>query len=1165
MSTLPLFFRRLLKELPLLVLVALLTGSALSLFQASAAWAATPIYVRPDGNDTNCDGTTNDPYPGTDGHCAVKTIQQGIDLVDPSGTVYVAAGTYDGTLNIDTRTNLTIMGADPLTTIIKPSTTLPWIVGGYVPARHTVLRVVNSTGITISDLTFDLDLVKGNNIFAGLYWDSTGSVDGNIFKNNQIADTSGGYYELGLTLRAPGYTDASRAVITVNGNTFQDLGRVSLHLGNYVEATITGNTFYKIADDFGYAIELGSQSTGTISGNTFHGFDTPAASDGSNSAAIYVENCFTQAQTTAITKNVTISNNEIYDSQWGVYIGNEFNGYAGNVDIVLALTNNNIHNNTNGGVFIADEDKSAGSSVSVTGSGNTITNDGDYGYYISTAGDGNISANLTGETITGQDTGVYVVDTGAPSTSSYSVSIASSNLSGNTTYGIDNRVTGLTVLAEQNWWGTAYKPTIAAYISGGVDFIPYYINLGMTILSAPLPSIVYVNASYTDGSAGGHVYGYDAFAKIQEGIDGVAVAGTVNVAAGTYTEQVTITKDLSLLGAGQATTTVQALASMPSCFTTIVNATSYANHPVVCVMDAVATIDGFTIDGLGLGNSNVRFQGVAFRNAGGTLQNSTIKDIRDTPFSGSQHGVGVYAFNENTTHYTIHVLDNTLTGFQKTAIALNTGDTTPLTVDVQRNVVTGAGTTAVTAQNGIQVWADLGSGVVADNTIGGIAYGGSNWVATSILNYYANLDITGNTITGAHTGIYNIDGAGRIADNELTIIKAAGYAYGIIATDPPGAVPAPYEPQAKPEGKNLNSIGALAVLDVEVANNVLTFSGADKIGSSAIEADGGYGANDLSVNVHHNSVTGFDYGLTFYQCESSCKTGAFTGISAVSNDLLDNTKAIYLGGPIVATVIPTIHHNRFYGNVATDKGLVNDLTVMVTAENNWWGCNEGPANAACVGTTGLVDADLWLVLSAVADPATVQSSETSVVTADLIFNSAAINTSGAGYVPNGIPMAFTAPDGGTVNPITGATLNGADDTTFTAPVVDQAYQVCTEVDNELVCVNVTLNNAPVATADTYSTTEDTPLTVVAPGVLTNDTDTGGDTLTAVLVTDVSGGTLVLNADGSFTYTPDANFFGTDTFTYHANDGTLDSNVVTVTITVADIPETQYIHLPIIRK
>ena len=47
----------------------------------------------------------------------------------------------------------------------------------------------------------------------------------------------------------------------------------------------------------------------------------------------------------------------------------------------------------------------------------------------------------------------------------------------------------------------------------------------------------------------------------------------------------------------------------------------------------------------------------------------------------------------------------------------------------------------------------------------------------------------------------------------------------------------------------------------------------------------------------------------------------------------------------------------------------------------------------------------------------------------------------------------------------------------------------------------------------------------------------------------TNGTLTLNADGSFTYTPAANFNGTDSFTYKANDGTADSNVATVTITV----------------
>src|SRR5439155_11127960 len=75
-----------------------------------------------------------------------------------------------------------------------------------------------------------------------------------------------------------------------------------------------------------------------------------------------------------------------------------------------------------------------------------------------------------------------------------------------------------------------------------------------------------------------------------------------------------------------------------------------------------------------------------------------------------------------------------------------------------------------------------------------------------------------------------------------------------------------------------------------------------------------------------------------------------------------------------------------------------------------------------------------------------------------------------------------------------------------------------------------VNDAPVANGDSYSTSEDTPLTVAATGVLTNDTDIDGDLLTAALVGSPTSGTLAFNANGSFTYTPNANFNGTDSFT-----------------------------------
>ncbi|MGD8934195.1 MAG: Ig-like domain-containing protein, partial [Gammaproteobacteria bacterium] len=84
----------------------------------------------------------------------------------------------------------------------------------------------------------------------------------------------------------------------------------------------------------------------------------------------------------------------------------------------------------------------------------------------------------------------------------------------------------------------------------------------------------------------------------------------------------------------------------------------------------------------------------------------------------------------------------------------------------------------------------------------------------------------------------------------------------------------------------------------------------------------------------------------------------------------------------------------------------------------------------------------------------------------------------------------------------------------------------------------------------YTVAENSSLVIpAAEGVLVNDLDAENDVLTTSLVSDVSYGALTLNPDGSFTYTPDAEFSGTDSFTYVANDGNNDSNVATVTITI----------------
>ncbi|MEO7098471.1 MAG: Ig-like domain-containing protein, partial [Luteolibacter sp.] len=94
------------------------------------------------------------------------------------------------------------------------------------------------------------------------------------------------------------------------------------------------------------------------------------------------------------------------------------------------------------------------------------------------------------------------------------------------------------------------------------------------------------------------------------------------------------------------------------------------------------------------------------------------------------------------------------------------------------------------------------------------------------------------------------------------------------------------------------------------------------------------------------------------------------------------------------------------------------------------------------------------------------------------------------------------------------------------------------------------NTAPTAVADAYSAIKDIALTVPAGGVLSNDTDPESNVLSAALNAGPSHGSVTLNANGGFTYTPAAGYTGPDSFTYHANDANLNSNIATVTITVS---------------
>jgi hypothetical protein len=93
------------------------------------------------------------------------------------------------------------------------------------------------------------------------------------------------------------------------------------------------------------------------------------------------------------------------------------------------------------------------------------------------------------------------------------------------------------------------------------------------------------------------------------------------------------------------------------------------------------------------------------------------------------------------------------------------------------------------------------------------------------------------------------------------------------------------------------------------------------------------------------------------------------------------------------------------------------------------------------------------------------------------------------------------------------------------------------------------NNLPTANDDSFSAVENETLIVPAPGILDNDSDPDGNNLSAVLDSTTAHGSLVLIGDGSFTYSPNTDFVGNDTFTYRVFDGLGYSSTATVTISV----------------
>ena len=337
------------------------------------------------------------------------------------------------------------------------------------------------------------------------------------------------------------------------------------------------------------------------------------------------------------------------------------------------------------------------------------------------------------------------------------------------------RVPGLVI---QNV-ATPYETNIATAAVDTSDNLILTSIDGNSVTPAAQPDFVWVNDDWTisndTGAAGlstgdivydsgtntAAVYGVDGFSSIQAAVNAVNTNGSVDVLAGTYTEQVDIGKNIHVFGAGQSNTTLQAPASLVTNFTT-----SGPNKAVVYIHSNNVQIDNLKIDGMGVGNGNNRIVGIGVNNGGGTIDHVTITRVRNNPLDGVQAGVGILDNNGDSVARSITITNNIINDFQKNGMTLNGAG---LTATVTGNTITGAGDTGITAQNGIQLSGGA-AGTISNNTISNIAYTGPSFSAAGILLSGASgtTSISGNTITATQVGIYASGSNSNISNNTIT-------------------------------------------------------------------------------------------------------------------------------------------------------------------------------------------------------------------------------------------------------------------------------------------------------------------------------------------------------------------------------------------------------------
>ncbi len=761
---------------------------------------STVIYVRPGGNNVNCNGTVDVDYPGSGGpglDCAVQTIARGVSIVISGGTVFVAAGTYAE--NVTINKTLTLQGANapdgPDAAVVAGRITVTGAGAGAAVRRLRIVPggvignaaaiTVNASNITISDNLIDGITGNGTGTVKGIYL-YRGSlpaianiaVTANTIRNVANPPGGGGSYGGAVGILAQGVLDG----VTLTANTIQTV----------------------ISAGWAYGIEV-----------------APTASALSNPP-----------------QNVLVQQNNISNVNYGVVYGT------------------------------------------------------------------NVMANPNAAPYPGVG---MIIDTAGATSANASQATVFNNAFSSLHAPLGNKDVAHALNASGNYLGYTDVDDLAQVISptlvGRIDFTPWLAN------DADIaPATPGFQGNFSALWVGPHNEQTGAVGRIQEGVDLVTLGGTVNVAAGTYRELMTVTKSMTL--AGEPGVVIQPSENIPDFSSNHNGALIWVQAPDVTVRDVL--IDGDNPD-FGGGHS---YGGADINAARGIYMGVTAYDtllVENVTLRNLGRGIDLYGGQQ-------HILRNNM--------AYNLGG--PDDGNYGYGILLNGNTSAQIFDNDINLL--LMAGIFVQN------------------NYSANpTTVTGNTVTDARIGLgWNMlygGGSGLFEGN--TVI---GGEVGMQVTSITNGYLEVRDNTFTLPTEN-DEIGFL-VWNTRPQMTLITgntVNGSD-VGVLVEDVHAAFGADQAHLQLTGNTINGANTGIEV----SSNSIDHSVSLTATDNIINAATTGLSLTGA------QTIEHVTFAGNTldnlstafrvsttgdlyAYANGITNFTTgiddpgAALNARHNWWG------------------------------------------------------------------------------------------------------------------------------------------------------------------------------------------------------------------------------------